>query len=423
MNVLIVTAGSHGDVHPFLGIGRVLRARGHSVTVAVHPYFAPDVSAAGLEPVSLGEEFDLPTLLEDPDLMHPWRGGPKILRMILEAAPAAMEVIRARIRASRPDLILAHHICFGAPWVAEQEGVPYATAVLAPMFWFSPSDPAPTFQQRPGAWRRRGASLAVRGLGPLALRLGSWKLNRLRRRVGLAPRPDAMREAFAGGPLCLGLWSEAFRPRTPHDPASGVICGFPWFDRSDAADRLDPELESFLDAGPPPVVFSLGTAAVHVPGDFYEVATEACRRLGRRGLLLTGKAANVPPDLPPDILAHDYAPFSLLLPRGAATVHHGGIGSTSQALRAGRPCVVIPHAHDQFNNGVHAVGLGVAAMVRRGRLDATRLTDALRAVLDDEAVAARAAALGRTLAAERSGAEVAADRLEAHAAPETTVTR
>ncbi|MFG0320161.1 MAG: glycosyltransferase, partial [Planctomycetota bacterium JB042] len=136
---------------------------------------------------------------------------------------------------------------------------------------------------------------------------------------------------------------------------------------------------------------------------------------GRRGVLLTGKAANVPGERPDGVIARDYAPFSLLLPRGAATVHHGGIGSTSQALRAGRPSVVVPHAHDQFNNAVHAVRLGVAAMVRRGRLDVDRLVRALRAVLDDPAVAARAATLGERLRSEPSGAEVAADLLEARA--------
>ncbi len=415
MRALIVAAGSHGDVHPFLAIGRALAARGHGVRIVVHPYFEGDVRAAGLDHVPLGSEIDLVALLEDPDLMHPWRGGPRVLRMVLDAVPSAIDTVRAAIRAERPDVVFAHHICLGAGWIAEEEGVPYASATLAPMLWFSPSDPTPTLQQRPGAWRRRAASLATRLLPPLGFAIGDRKLNAIRRRSGMPPRRGVFREAFAGGPLPLGLWSPTFRPPTPDDPEHGVICGFPWFDRSDSDTRLDPELETFLGDGPPPVVFSLGTAAVHVPGDFYEVAATACRRLGRRGVLLTGKASNVPDARPDGVIARDYAPFSLLLPRGAATVHHGGIGSTSQALRAGRPSVVVPHAHDQFNNGVHAVRHGVAAMVRRGRLDVGRLARALHAVLDDPAVAARAATLGERLRSERSGAEVAADLLEARA--------
>ena len=176
----------------------------------------------------------------------------------------------------------------------------------------------------------------------------------------------------------------------PGDPAHGVICGFPWHDRSAGQETPVAPLNEFLDAGPPPIVFSLGTAAVHTAGRFYSDAAEACGMLGRRGLLLVGRPEYAPPRLPDGVRPFTYAPFSQVLPRAAAVVHHGGIGTTAQALRSGHPTVVCPLSHDQFDNAARVSRLGVSATVKHSAVSARRLALELSKVLDDPATARRA---------------------------------
>lgn len=409
IDFVLATHGSHGDLHPFLSVGRALAARGHSVELFAHPYFAADAAAAGIALRPVGGAFDMRAALEDPRLMNPWRGGRLILDMLLAGVPELMAVLRDRIRSRRPDALLCHHVALGARWVAEQEGVPHAVAVLSPQLWFTKGDPIPALQMREG----RVGALLGRALHsvvlPLAQPLLDRAVNRVRVAEGLPPARNPMLGEARAGDAVLGLWSRTFRERLPGDPQQGVICGFPWYDRAEAP--LAPGLEEFLADGEPPIVFSLGTAVVHAAGDFYEVAAAACLRLGRRGLLLHGPERNRPRHLPPSLAAFPYAPFSVLLPRAAAAVHHGGIGSTAQALRSGRPALIVPHAHDQFNNALRAVRLGTAAMLPRRNLTVPRLERALRALLGDAAAHARAgeaaAAIGR-----EDGAAAAARALE-----------
>jgi UDP:flavonoid glycosyltransferase YjiC (YdhE family) len=197
----------------------------------------------------------------------------------------------------------------------------------------------------------------------------------------------------------------------PDDPANARLTGFVWYDRHQEQEHAPEEVERFLSAGDPPIIFTLGSTAVHVAGPFYEAAAGACRKLGRRGLLLTGRPEYAPHELPPGVAAFTYAPYSAVLHRGCATVHHGGVGTTAQAMRAGRPTVIVPFAHDQFDNAARTRRLGVSATVARTKLSAATLAEALGGQLGDPTCASRAAELGRRVAAEH-GAETAAEALE-----------
>lgn len=410
LNVYVATSGSHGDVHPFLAIGKALQARGHAATVSVHPHFGRDVQAAGLPYTPIGEEIDFDAVLRDPLIMHPWRGGRAVMKMVVAAVPRALRRHRALLEQSRPDVIVAHHICIGLRWVAEALDIPIVLCSLSPMLWFSPHDPVPILQRGTGWWWERAARSLQQPLLSVCGPLENWKMNALRRKCGFPPESRAFWKEFHGGAVNLGLWSAHLRGPAPGDPPNGRICGFPWYDRSDVHATLPAALERFLAAGDAPVVFSLGTAAVHVPGDFYHIAADACRISGRRGVLLVGPGTNVPGDLPPSMIVVDYVPFSLILPRGCCTVHHGGIGSTSQGLRSGRPAVVVPHAHDQFHNGLHARRLGVAELLPRPRMTAKRLAEAIGRLVTPE-VERRAAELRTALLAE-DGAAAACDEIE-----------
>lgn len=411
MRIWIATGGSHGDVHPFLGIGRELRRRGHDITLSVHPHFRGDVEAAGLRHFSLGEHIDFEAVLRDPDVMDARRGPRTVLKLVLDSIPSTLARLGEAWRDDPPDVVLAHHICIGVRWLCEARGLPLALATLSPLLWYSKLDPVPLAQRRPGRLHAALARLYFGAAWPVARGVLDVVINRARRRSGFPSQGDVFIRDIQGGDVTLGLWSPHFRPPTPNDPANGRICGFPWYDRAEQTPVLPDAVERFLATGPPPIVFALGTAAVHVPGDFFDLAVQACTRLRRRGILLVGHDDAARPQLPEGVLAAGYLPFSLILPRTAAVVHHGGIGSTGQSLRAGCPTVVVPHAHDQFHNALHVRRLGAGTLVARRGLTVASLAAALDEILDRADVRQRAAALAAHIAKE-SGAETAADAVE-----------
>jgi rhamnosyltransferase subunit B len=410
MHALIVTFGSHGDLYPFLAIGRALETRGHRCTVLTDPFFATDVASAGLEMRSLPKAISIEKLWRHPHLFHRFHGPALLLRRFESGTQPLTEALRQNISACAPDLVLAHHIVLPASWIAEEQGIPYATAVLAPFAWNAPDDPVPILQPAPGAWRRRQARVLAGVLDPVLRSACDAWVNGLRARAGFPPARNALWGGFRGGELNLALWSSAFRPPLPSDPPRGVFCGFPRYD-GDPAARLDDDLERFLAAGEPPAVFTLGSAAVHTAAGFFAIAAKACARLGLRGVLLIGRGNAPPAALPRDVITAPWAPHSLLFPRALVNVHHGGIGTSAQALRAGRPALVIPHAYDQFNNAVRVATLGTGLMLARQRVTAARLEEKLKRCLGDASIAARAEDFSRRLAGE-DGASVAAGHLE-----------
>lgn len=407
MDFLLATIGSHGDVHPLVGVGRALRARGHGVHFLVQPYFQRLVQEAGLSFIPVGERFDLAELARMPHLMSA-QGSAHIIRdLIIPEVPNQYRETLAAIDRVRPAAVLTHHLCFGAGWAATARGIPLSVACLSPLMWLAKDDPCIYLSivgQNPG----RLAVASQRWLGRYASRwLYDRPLNRHRHALGLQPRTDHITADVKTAPQVLGLWSGHFRGPFPDDPPAGRICGFVWFDRHQQSEHAPAEIERFLDEGEPPIIFTLGSTAVHVAGPFYEAAAGACAMLGRRGMLLTGRPEYAPRDLPPGVRAFTYAPYSAVLHRGLATVHHGGVGTTAQAMRAGRPTVIIPFAHDQFDNAARAARLGLSATLARRKISAPSLAAALRSVLDTPTPAARAAAMGAKLAAEDGAAEAA----------------
>jgi UDP:flavonoid glycosyltransferase YjiC (YdhE family) len=158
-------------------------------------------------------------------------------------------------------------------------------------------------------------------------------------------------------------------------------------------------------------VFTPGSANVF-GGDFFEAAADACRRLGRRGLLLTRFPEQVPAALPDGVRHVDFVPFRWLLKRSALLVHHGGIGSMSQALAAGVPQVIMPMGFDQCDNAARVERLGVGRSLVPKRFRGPALAEMIRGLLDDSAVAGRCRDVAARLA-DADSLEQACDEIEA----------
>jgi UDP:flavonoid glycosyltransferase YjiC (YdhE family) len=212
----------------------------------------------------------------------------------------------------------------------------------------------------------------------------------------------------------LALFSKLLAQPQPDWPRNTIVTGFPFYDRRDffGETGIPAGLNEFLDGGEPPIVFTLGSSAFWVADNFYRESIQAAQALGRRALLLIGHQRNLPPGpLPPGVAAFEYAPYSEVLPRACAVVHQGGVGTTGQGLRSGRPVLIVPHAHDQFDNAARVARLGCGRKLPRPRYDARTVTQELGLLLSDARYAQRATEVG-AIVREENGATVAVDAIE-----------
>jgi rhamnosyltransferase subunit B len=389
MHVLLSAFGSYGDVLPMVGLGAAARARGHRVQVLVNPYFESVVEEAGLEMLPLGTANEYRELMQHPDLWHPRRGLKLVLKRgagaYLRPAYAAIE---ANYRAGET-VLAAHGLDLASRIFHELRGAPLATVHFAPFALLSLHD-TPRYIGTPDMKRwPRWAKYALYRLGDLVMvdPVIGPPLNALRQELGL-PAIRRVYSVWNNSPqLVLGLWPDWFAARQPDWPPQTATVGFPLWNPP-AAEHLGLEVNEFLDAGEPPVVFAPGSANVQA-ADFFATAVEVCRRLGCRGMLMTKYPEQLPKQLPSTVRSFGFVPFSELLPRTAALVHHGGIGTCAQGLASGIPQVVMPMAYDQLDNGLRLKRLGVGEVVPREKFKSARVVAALEPLLKSPDVTTR----------------------------------
>jgi len=389
MHHLLVTLGSHGDVHPFVGLGMRLRQRGHRVTLAANRVFQPVVEKAGLEFAELGTEDDFHAALHHPDLWHPRKGFRAVFEFSVQPMMRpAFELIQ-RFAAEGDLVVTAHAIAFGARIAQEKLGVPLASVHLAPCVMrgaYCPPKLTPSnFMNYLPAWMNRCLFRIVDGLviDPLLAK----PINVFRAELGLPPVKRIIDEWWMSPQRVIGLFPDWFAPPQVDWPPQLRLTGFPLFDER-THHELATELKDFLAVGPPPVVFTFGSAMTQA-ADQFAASIAACQQSGRRGLLLARHSDQLPSSLPPGILHVPYAPFSELLPHCAVLVHHGGIGTTAQALAAGVPQLVVPFAHDQFDNAERVKRLGCGIELSQSKYQPRLIAKTLEQLIGDPAISSQ----------------------------------
>ena len=420
--IVISTFGSFGDVHPYIAVALELKRRGHRPVIATTEIYREKVEPLGLELHRVRP--DMPSY-DEPEKVGALvesivdeRSGPETLlkTLILPYVREMYEDLLAAVEGA--GLLLTHPLPFVGPIVAQATGIPWVSSVLAPASFLSNYDP-PVPPQFPPLHKLTARSPAFsRSLMWLARKKLDSLLKpvyNLRAELGLPRGGNPIIEGQHSPTRVLALYSRVLGEPQPDWPPNTVITGFCFFDRRDRAGDpagLQSELEEFLEAGEPPVVFTLGSSAFWVAKDFYRDSARAARELGVRALLLIGDERNRPAEpLPEGIAAFEYAPFGNLLPRARAVVHQAGVGTTGETLRSGRPALIVPHAFDQYDNAARAARTGSARVLPRPKYNAARATKELRALLDDESYAVKASEVARRVRAE-DGAAAAADAIE-----------
>jgi rhamnosyltransferase subunit B len=416
--IVLSTYGSLGDLYPYLAIALELKARGHQPVIATSEQYRDRIEAENIK--------FYPLRLDG----NTWEQDAEFLQVLMDSRRGIEYIIcyqlMAHLRATYTDLLAAvqgadmlitHPLILPGTLVAEQTKIPWVSSVLSANSFMSAYDidhntlPALSeyerglqlvtkdSYQRHTRWRARYWSAPVR---------------KLRSELGLPSGYDPVFEGQHSPNLVLALFSRIFAQPEPDWPSQTVVTGFPFYD-GQPNQGLSDELRQFLDNGPPPIVFTLGSTAVLAPGNFYLEGAIAANQLGYRSVLLMGKGAhNVTPGLlPQGAIAVPYAPHAEIFPHAAAIVHHGGMGTTGQALRSGRPMLVVPYNYEQPENAARAVRLGVGRMMERPQYTTELVAAELKELLSEEKYAQTAAEI-RNIIESENGVETACHAIEVY---------
>ncbi len=416
--IVLATFGTHGDLNPMLAVAMALAARGVRPVLAAAESYRAKVEAEHIEFQPLRPDVDAIARrlgLPERELVRRVARRPDFLiqRVILPHLRESYEDIMA-ITADA-DLVVTQSAAYGARIAADKRGLPHIGIVLQPMILMSAYDPpivanlprlSPWIYARGLRWTRAffaaGRALARRWARPI---------ERLRHEVGLPPSPGhPLFDGQLSGAHVIALFSPLFgAPQVDH-PAHTSIVGFAFYDsEAGGPPMLSPALDAFLAAGPAPIVFTQGTSAIHDADDFVRESLAAVEELGARAVLVLDaeRAEHWAARASQSVFVSAYAPYSLLFPRAAVNVHHGGVGTTAQALRAGRPQLIAPYLVDQPDNAARVARLGAGRVVELPRFTAARVAAELRLLLQDPRYTEHARRVGEQIAREDGAARAA----------------
>lgn len=412
--IVLATFGSYGDLNPFLALGLELKKRDHDAVIAAAEGYRADVERSGLGFAPVRPDIDRGDFKMFERALDRVRGPEVIIRELV--MPHVRESYDDLERAcTGADLLLSHSLTYAAPVLAEKKNLIWLSVVLQPLMFMSAEDPP---VMAPAPWLA-----ALRPLGPAFnralftfLKASVWywsaPVHALRKELGLPKAPNPIFDGQYSPYGTLALFSPLYAEPQLDWPENTLACGFPFLDSDIGGKELDPKLEAFLANGTPPVVFTLGSAAVMIAGDFYKNAVASVKGYGVRAILLAGPAAKDMTDLPNGIEAYESAPYHALFPRCAAIVHSGGIGTTAQALRAGVPQMIVPFAHDQFDNAARITRMGAGDALDGRNPTGPELAATLSRLLDDDEIKRRAFQIGAAIRDE-NGVFLACDAIEA----------
>jgi len=413
-HIVLATIGSLGDLHPMMALATELQARGHKVTIATSAFYRQKVESSGIgfHPIRPDLSPDDKALLQHAMEL---KSGPEFL---------IRDVILPHLRdmyddlvtiAQHADILIAGEVVFAAPLVAEKFELRWASAILSPCSFLSIHDPS-AIPQLPFSRQLFHAGSVVQRI---IASLGSWitrdwatPIQELRNGLGLPQVHQPIFKLKYSPYFNLALFSPAFAKAQPDWPANTKQTGFVFYDQPHDQETgdLPVALVDFLNVGQPPVLFTLGSAAVLVAGDFYDESIKVIHKLNRRAILLIGNNT-VPADLPPSIIAFDYLPYRQVFPHVACVVHQGGIGTTAQALYAGCPQVVMPFSFDQPDNAARIERLGVGLTIEKKQYSADFAAKMLNRLLTKTCYASAAKELANLLKME-NGVHQACDVIE-----------
>lgn len=372
--ILITCFGSYGDLFPYVALGKALQNRNHEVILGTTEIFRHKVEAEGLLFCHIRCSFDqytTPELIRDflQQVFDPLKGGEFLIREMMMGIEETYQ--DTRHAAQNADFVISNPLAFATPVVCKELKLPWLSTVLAPMFFLSVYDP-PIMSAAP--WLRslnKFSPALYRSIFKLIKKLSlSW----VKPLYGLcaahklaAPDANPLFEGQYSPYGTLAMFPNSLAEPQPDWPRNTMVTGFPLFSGEEANSEILLKLESFLRAGEPPLVFALGSSAVHIAKDFFQTSALVAKKLNRRAVLVTGPIADGISNIEAsdDLFVAKYIAYDKLFPHASVIIHQGGIGTLAQAICAQRPMLIVPFGFDQFDNAERLMNLGAAEVIKR----------------------------------------------------------
>ncbi len=401
--ITILAHGSRGDVQPYVALGRGLQEAGYQVRLACPARFEAFIVENGLEFAPLaGDPTGMARELAE-------KAGASFLKtipaMLSYTMPLAVQIVADCRQACQGADGIIHSFLMTVPGheTALAMDLPELSALIFGVFSPTGAFPNPMFPSLPlgSGYNRITHHIFDRSYWHGG-RLGyAWLRRKYAHLPALHGWPFAARPKRGNPrplPVLYGL-SPSLLPR-PADWGDHLHMTGSWF--LDSPDWTPPaKLLAFLEAGPPPIFIGFGSTITSKAKALTRIALEALALTHQRGLLLTGWGGLDQVNLPPSVLAIESAPFDRLFPHMAALVHHGGMGTTADGLRAGKPAVIVPFTTDQpfWGRHLHRLGLSPAPIPPK-KLTAQRLAAGIHDTIENEARRRRVQRMGQSIRAE-----------------------
>lgn len=395
MDILLSALGTAGDVHPTIGLALALKNRGHKVKIITNPYFKELTESWELDFISLGTIEQYLKTIENPDIWNPKKGFQAITKGLVLPAMRPLYEIITRYDPGKT-MLVASSLSFGARLAQETHKFPLATTHLQPSvirtIYETPTLPGVTLPKYLPRFVNRLLFSAIDYF--LVDRVITPELNSLRKELGLDLIKNVFGKWLHSPEKVIGLFPEWFAPLQPDWPANTELTGFINFDASKSENPLSREIADFIGEEKQALIFTPGTAMKHGKV-FFEASAQIAEKLGRPALLLTKFTSHLPAKLPPSVKPVAYIPFSLVLSKIGALVHHGGVGTCAQAIAAGIPQLIMPINHDQPDNATRLEKLGVAGTLYPKDYNVNMASKKLAYLLNSTEVLAQCKALQR----------------------------
>ncbi len=420
VRVLITCFGSYGDLFPYVALGKALQKRNHEVILGTTEIFRQKVEAEGLPFCHIRCGLDQYTTPESlsaflQQVFDPIKGGERFVREMMRGIDKTYQDTREA--AQHADFVISNPFAFATPLVCRDMNIPWLSTILAPMFFMSVYDPP---IQSAAPWLK-----SVNNWSP-ALYRGMFKLIK---KVALAwvkplydfcttqklavPAANPLFEGQYSPHGTLAMFPQSFAVPQPDWPVNTMVTGFPLFSEKDPDTRMLSALDEFLQAGEPPLVFALGSSAVHIAPEFFRTSALVARKLKRRAVLVTGPldAGIDASEFGDDLLMLKYVSYEKLFPHASVIVHQAGIGTLAQAVCAKKPMLIVPFGFDQFDNAERMVRLGVAETIGRKKYTINNAATSIEKLATEDSYKRRAIEVGARMQSE-NGIENACNAIE-----------
>jgi rhamnosyltransferase subunit B len=367
--------GTRGDIVPFLGLARKFVAMEADVTVCTNANWEELVINTGAKFLSIAPA-DPPQTGRDDFVFF--------RENVLPSFRKSFRFVERSVRSGKRPWLIYRNNMLGLECATHLYQLPNAKIVLQPSGVQSVDRPPwPWSGMARGPWRLVYRALLMPAF-QLAGACGKYRrlTNAFRREVGLAPVP--MRRAQASNELTLLMCPQWFAQPQADWPLRTVCVGFP----DQYSSESDREIEAFIQMHGPPLVFTPGTGVTDVQA-FSSLAREICRRLRRPGIFLSKYANGLTLTASDTFVHRSFVDLQWLCGRACLLVHHGGIGTTAQAFRAGIPQIILPGRFDQPDNAMRVAELGLGAVVLDNNTSCEAWTATAARLLSDQTMANR----------------------------------